>query len=168
MTCFGREKSEERSQWPSCICSFANSFSWKYSAWQGVAFWNSLSWTPSAPLLDQMIKRPQDSVPWPRAPELSSRKPKTISGIGCTSANVVIPQGQGRHSFLTAARPTANISPHFGLAPSPKMLGVASPFLFLPSIRPFSPQLPSSQKGDPSVLLRSFSKATVQITLIVC
>ena len=40
----------------------SNFFSLKYSLCQGAVFWGSMFWTPSTPLLDQMIKRPKNST----------------------------------------------------------------------------------------------------------
>ena len=63
-----------------------------------------------------------------------------MGGMDLASANIVIPQGQGQHCFPTAAMPAADISSRFALARGPKMLGVALPFLPIPS----PPSLPSS------------------------
>ena len=72
-----------------------------------------------------------------------------MGGMDFASANIVILQGQGQHCFPTAATTTAaNISSRFALAPGPKMLGVALPFLPIPS----PPSLPSSLPAEGKLL----------------
>ena len=67
-------------------------------------------------------------------------KTRTMGGMDLASANTVIPQGQGPHCSPPAATPAADISSGFALVRGPKMLGVALPFLPIPS----APSLPSS------------------------
>lgn len=54
------EKGMRRSEWPSASAVSWSSFSLKYSTWQVAILWDSISCNPSAPLFDQMIKRPDD------------------------------------------------------------------------------------------------------------
>lgn len=55
----GRRVWESQSDFSASVVSW-NSFSLKYSICQGDIIWDSMTWTPSTPLFDQMSKRPDN------------------------------------------------------------------------------------------------------------